>query len=166
MTEEAYNKFADESRVYLRSKLEWTKQEFLLGQYERFDWDQDSGELILSNDGVPKVIAKIQFVGSYSEKSETWLWSWDNTSVLEHIKQDMLEVKKYGEKYGINKLSEPYWMADVIDAWEMTAIAAYILQAKGAYRSPNSDKSGFTFMVFTDIQWANKAVDTTTKAAP
>lgn len=166
MTEEEYEKFADESRMYLRSKIEWTKKEFLLGEYERYDWDQDRGELVFSDGGVPKVIAKIQFVGSYSEKSGTWLWSWDNSSVLDHIKQDMLEVRKYGEKHNISKLSDSYWKADEVDAWEMTAIAANILQAKGAYRSPDSDKPGFTFMVFTDIKWANKAVDTTPTAEP
>ena len=34
----------------------------------------------------------------------------------------------------------------------MTSIAAYLLDAKGAYRTP--DDNGFTFMIFTDVQWA------------
>jgi len=34
----------------------------------------------------------------------------------------------------------------------MTSIAAFLLKARGAYRSPGD--TGFTFMVITDIRWA------------
>ena len=34
----------------------------------------------------------------------------------------------------------------------MTSISAYVLQAKGCYRTP--EETGFTYMVFTSIAWA------------
>jgi hypothetical protein len=39
-----------------------------------------------------------------------------------------------------------------VDGWEMTSVAAFLLKAKGAYRSP--DERGFTFMILTDVRWA------------
>jgi hypothetical protein len=36
--------------------------------------------------------------------------------------------------------------------WQMTAVSAFLLKAKGAYRSP--DERGFTFMILTDVRWA------------
>ena len=67
----------------------------------------------------------------------------------------MLEVKRYGEAHGIEKLTTDTWAAEEVDGWEMTAIAAYVLQAQGAYRSPKSN--GFTFMVFTGLRFAEES---------
>jgi hypothetical protein len=34
----------------------------------------------------------------------------------------------------------------------MTSISAYVLQARGAYRTPRD--GGFTYMIFTAVRWA------------
>lgn len=38
---------------------------------------------------------------------------------------------------------------------EMTSITAYVLRAKGAYRTPR--ENGFTYLVFTGVRWADGA---------
>lgn len=157
MSAEDYSKLVDESNDYLGAVLDAAKIDFKLGSYERYDWDQEKGELVFSDQGVPKVAVKIQFVGSISTKSGTWLWSWDNPSVLENIKKHVQRVRDFGKQHGISKLTTAKWEAEEVDGWEMTAIAAKLLNAKGAYRSPKDD--GFTFMVFTDIEWASKSAD-------
>ena len=153
MSPEDYSKLVDESNEYLRAVLDAAKTDFNLGSYERYDWDQERGELVFSDQGVPKVVAKIQFIGSISTKSGTWLWSWDNATVLDGIKDQMQRVRGFGKEHGISKLTTAKWEAEEVDGWEMTAISAKILKAKGAYRSPDDD--GFTFMVFTDIRWVD-----------
>ena len=153
MSPEEFSELVDESHEYLVSAQDACKRDFQIGDYERYDWNQDSGELVFSHEGIPRVIAGIQFVGSISTTSRTWLWSWDNATVVDSIKDQMQRVRDFGIRYGISKLTEAKWDADEVDGWEMTAIAARILKAKGAYRSPKDD--GFTFMVFTDIRWAD-----------
>jgi hypothetical protein len=46
------------------------------------------------------------------------------------------------------------WPAEESDGWEMAAIASKVLQAKGAYRAPNSSGDGFTFLIIKEIDWA------------
>lgn len=61
-TEEQYDEFVRESYEYLKGVQEAAKQDFALGSYERFDWDQEKGTLTFSDRGVSKVIAHVDFV--------------------------------------------------------------------------------------------------------
>lgn len=141
-----------QSNDYLKSQNDSCAKDFQLDRYDRYDWDQWRGELIFSNDGVPKVVAKIQFVGSVSTKSNTWLWAWDNPSFLEPVKREVLAVKEFGTRHALRKLTSSTWKAEEVDGWEMTGVAARLLESRGAYRSPDED--GFTFMLFSEIAWA------------
>jgi len=90
-------------------------------------------------------------VGSVSDRSNTWMWSWDNPYLLDNVKEEMLKVKAYGEKNGIEKLIQPKWSGNEDDGWAMTAIAARILKAKGAF-SFLSDEM-MIYVVFSDVRW-------------
>jgi hypothetical protein len=98
------------------------------------------------------VVADIQFVGSVSTKTETWLWAWNNRSIDPELCKALLTVREYGEAHGFRHLATPKWAAQEVDGWEMTAIAALLLRAKGAYRS--RDENGYTFMIMTAVRWA------------
>ncbi|SHI61177.1 hypothetical protein SAMN02745181_0496 [Rubritalea squalenifaciens DSM 18772] len=148
-----FDELSKESYEYLQAKQTEAQERFDLGAYERYDWNQEKMQLVWSDAGVPKVVADIQFVGSISTKSNTWLWSWANPTVLDQLSKDMVTVRDFGRTHGLEKLTNEKWPAEEVDGWEMTAIAAKILKAKGAYRSPAND--GFTFMIFTDIQFAD-----------
>jgi len=148
-----FDQLSEDSYEYLQGKQDEAAEKFGIGEYERFDWDQETRQLVWSDGGVPKVVADIQFVGSVSTKSDTWLWSWANSSVLEPLSKEMLKVREFGSTHDLEKLTERKWSADEVDGWEMTAIAAYLLKAHGAYRS--SDENGFTYMVFTDLRFAD-----------
>lgn len=152
MSEVEFKKLSELAYAYLEEQQELSMEKYQLASYERYDWDQEKRELVWSNGGVPKVIADIQFVGSLSTISNTWLWSWANPSVLDQLSQAVLDVQAYGQEHGIKKLIEEKWPADEIDGWEMTAITAYLLKARGAYRSPDED--GFTYLIYTEIRFA------------
>jgi hypothetical protein len=51
----------------------------------------------------------------------------------------MWRVKEFGDENLIEKLSSPKWDASKEDAWEMTAISAYLLKAQGAYSFLSDD---------------------------
>ena len=135
----------------LSEKQEAIMAEYKIGEHERFDWDQENGTLVFSNNGKPAVVAKVQFVGSISTKSDTWLWSWANQTILNNVKDQMHKVREFGISKNYEALVNEKWPGDEVDGWEMTSITSYILGAKGAYRT--SGESGFTYMVITDIQW-------------
>ena len=80
MSDDDYDKLVKESSDYLTVQIKRCKQDYKIGEYERYDYDQEKSELVWSDGGVAKVTAKVQFVGSISTKSDSWLWSWDNAS--------------------------------------------------------------------------------------
>jgi len=127
--------------------------DFQLGRWERYNYDQDAGRLTFSSGGRIEVIADIQIVGSTSSSTGTWLWSWDNDTILPRVRHCIEEVRALGEKRGFPKLTVEKWEGDEYDGWEMTAIAAYVLKADGAYRSPGSN--GALFMILKNVRWAN-----------
>src|SRR6185369_11972463 len=102
-----------------------------------------------SNDGIPAVICSIEFVGSISKVSNTCLWSWANFGLSENVRSLIKKVRDFGEKKGYPRLTTPKWSATEPDGWEMTTIAAFVLDARGVYRTP--DDTGFTFLAITDI---------------
>ncbi len=153
-TKEQYEKFVRDSYEYLNRMQNAAKRDFALGSYERFEWDQANGTLTFSDKEVPKVIAEVEFVGSISNRTKTWLWSWDNASILPSVKEHIAEVRSFGELHGLRELTTANWEATEEDGWAMTAVTARILQAKGAYRSPSNN--GFTFVVFRSLRWASE----------
>jgi hypothetical protein len=148
---ENWSDFVTIAHNLLSEKQDAIMAEYKIGEHERFDWDQESGTLIFSNNGKKAVIAKVQFVGSVSTKSDTWLWSWANSTVLDNVKNQMHKVREFGQSKNYDALINDKWSADEVDGWEMTSITSYVLNAKGAYRT--TDKTGFTYMVITDIYW-------------
>ena len=66
-----YDKFLDEVAKGFRTDAEKLNKQFKLGKYDRWDADQDTGKLVFSDKGKPKVIASFQIAGSYSTYSNT-----------------------------------------------------------------------------------------------
>lgn len=149
-----YTAFAEllaAATAYLQERQDDIQKRFRIGDYERYEWNQGTGELVFSNAGKARVVAEFQFVGSVSTESKTWMWSWANRTNIEPIKHDVRRVRAYGEQHSFRQLASALWPADEADGWQMTAITAYLLRAQGAYRSP--DDSGASFLVMTDIRW-------------
>jgi hypothetical protein len=139
---------------YLNKQQEICDSVYKIGTYQNWFYDQKTGELTFSDNGVKKLIIDYEEVGSVSEVTNTFLWAWDNPHLTEKVKGEIGQVKEYGLKRKFEKLINPKWTADQYDGWEMTAIASYLLQAKGAYRVPTNNDKLFSFMIFKKITWA------------
>jgi hypothetical protein len=137
---------------YLSSCQDRLRQDFEIHRWPRYDWNQETGQLVFSDSGHAKVIADIQFTGSISTISDTWLWSWANDTIDSRLSQSILEVKEYGRAHSIPQLTQAKWRGHEVDGWEMTAISAYLLKAAGGYRTP--DERGFAYMILTAVSWA------------
>ena len=83
-------------------------------------------------------------------KSNTWKWSWDNDTTLDHVKASTRLIKDFGQRSSFPKLTEGHFPSDEIEAWEFSAIAAKLLNGIGVYR-PVSDTGIKIFLVVTEF---------------
>jgi hypothetical protein len=128
---------------------------YKIDDHERWDWDQKTAKLIFSHNGEPQVEADIQFSGTYSTKTDTWMWAWANQSLEESIKASSRDIRAMGQELGLKQLASGKYAATAADGWEMTYILAKHLNAIGLYRTPGDH--GFSYMVVTRAKWVNKS---------
>lgn len=152
--EEVFHDLIRSSFSYLEPKQKIFLDKYKLGEHERWDWYQETGKLVFAHDGKPQVEADIHFSGSYSTKSNTWMWAWANESLDERVKASSRSVRSMGEELGLRQLVAGRWVATEVDGWEMTSVLAKNLNAIGAYRTPSDN--GFTYMAVTKAKWINK----------
>jgi hypothetical protein len=148
-----FQKLLDSSMEELRIKTEAHKA-WGLGTFERWDLDQEDGSLVFSNAEGATAVAPAQIIGSFSTRDNTWLWAWDNPSVVDELKTHALKVKEYGEANGIEQLTARKWTGTEEDAWAMTALAVKLNNAHGAYRGPAGP--AYVFMTFGEVTINNR----------
>lgn len=136
---------------YLNEQQKIVEETYGIHSYENWFYDQETGILTFSNSENQNKIVEIQYeeVGSISKISKTWLWSWANQHLDPKIKTEIEAVKNYGEANFLEPLTKRKWFGDEYDGWEMTAISAYLMKAKGAYRLPLENT--FTFVIYKEI---------------
>jgi hypothetical protein len=141
----------------LEEKNARLKSEFRLGEWQRYDYDIDKGEIVFSDQGAPRVIAQIQIAGTTSSKAGNWLWAWANSHWPAERVTDSKIVRAYGEKHGICDLThesvEDKESLNVL-GWELTSVMARITNALGAYRPPRGEGGGL-YLIYKSVVWAN-----------
>jgi hypothetical protein len=150
MSEQELREFRQAANWFMQKQMEQVQKDFGLAAFQRFDWSPWRGELVFSTGGVPKVVARVQVVGTFSPKGGAWHWAWANPTLPEPVRREVLRVRQYGEERTLLMLMQPKWAAKEADAWQMTAITDKMLDAKGAFKCPGQDLA--TFMVFTEIR--------------
>jgi hypothetical protein len=153
MTAEEFSQFRHESIHSLKRLNEANEREFRISSWPRYDYDFDSGTLSFSQDGITKVLASILVVGTTSQTAGNWLWSWANAHLPDNVSESVKKVRDFGASESIAELAEPYLADDEYLGWAMTAVAAKIMEAKGAYRCPANN--GYIYMIFRDIAFAD-----------
>lgn len=144
MRKQYYSDFAESCVNELQVLQNKFQKRFDIDDYENWFYNQASGLLTFSTDE-SQVNFKYIEVGTFSNKTQTWKWSWDNEHTLNSVKQDMHQVKEFGEQSNYQKLTTGYFESDEVEAWEFTAITAKLLNGIGVYR-PVSDHL-FVFIV-------------------
>ena len=154
MKSEEFIRFRHESAHALVRLNELCNKEFNILSWPRWDYDLDHGTLTFSKQGVPRVIASILVVGTTSNSAGTWLWSWANGYLPENLSGPVKKVREFGLAEGLQDLTEPYAPDDDQFCWDMTAITARLMDAKGAYRCPGDN--GHIYLIYTDIAFAEQ----------
>ena len=151
-----YHEWRHEALHLLQDKNALLSNEFRLGSWPRFDYDLENRQLVFSEDGKPKVIADIQVAGTTSARAGNWLWAWANSDWPPQCVEDAERVCSFGEEHAIAELTSGYVKDDDLNAlgWELTAIAARVCDAAGAYRPPREDGGGL-FLLYRSVRWAS-----------
>jgi len=136
-----YPSWRREAFHLLQEKNARLKTEFRLGEWSRFDYDVDAGVLVFSDDRKPRVVADIQVVGTTSLKTGDWLWAWANSHWPESRTADAKAVRDFGERHGVRELVRESLADENLNAlgWGLTAVAARVTDALGAYRPPRNE---------------------------
>ena len=153
MASEDFREYLTIAHDYLTNQQDICRNKYGLSTYQRWFYDQKTGLLEFFNGDTLKLRISYQEVGTISKVSNTWLWAWANPNLEEGIKTQSLRVKEFGRKENFDRLTKRKWVADEVDGWEMTAIMAYVINAKGAYRMPG--EKVFSFVVFEKIELIN-----------
>jgi hypothetical protein len=137
---------------FLERNAEMTSH-YHFGQWATYVWDMDAATLTFSDKEQPRVVATVEFAGSYARVPKTWMWSWANPSMSGAVTGRMHKVREHGRTHDIVPLYADHWHAPETHAHEMTAVTAYLLGARGAYRVPGSMPGTTVYMVIMDAQW-------------
>ena len=149
----SYDSLVSSAAAYNDDRLAWAHAEWQIGTYERFDFDQTTGLLTFSNAGVPMVYAPSQVVGTHSTVSETWLWAWDNSSILPALLEVALQTRAFGLRHSYSQLTTAKFPASERDSWYLAAIALYLSRSAFLYRCPV--KIGSSFLAVRSLSRAS-----------
>lgn len=119
----------------LKARNEVADQVFNLRQ-SSWALDQTSCAIRFQNPNGTVASAPFQTIGTLNQNDGTWLWAWDNPSIVDAIRQHALAVRAYGEEHGHELLTQRKFPCDEELAWRLTALAAKLGNAQGAYRAP------------------------------
>jgi hypothetical protein len=153
LTREDFEHYRHQAGHDLMDLNEQCENGFRLAEWPRYAYDLETASLVFSRDGVPHVIAKVQLVGTIDGEEKTWRWGWADLSVPDVSTRRMEELRAFGEREGIAELTAEALLNEKYLGWEMTAVAAKVLGAKGAYRCPRAE-GGTAYFVYTEIAFA------------
>jgi hypothetical protein len=131
---ENFNQYKDRCVEEISSLQDEFKKLYDLNSYERWSFDEDFGVFHFESDDGRVLYFKYSLVGSLSENTSTWKWSWDNEHLKPSERRRVDEVKMFGEQNDFTSLITGLLEADEYTGWEMTSISARILNAMGVYR--------------------------------
>jgi hypothetical protein len=146
---EDYDSFVETCVEELKLLQEKFQNDYGLTWYEDWFYNQTTGLLTFSTDE-KELNFRYFDVGSFSEQSKTWKWSWDNETTLDSIKEKARMIREFGQQSNFPKLINGCFPSDEFDAYEFVAIAAKLSGGIGIYR-PVGDNQLKIFLVITEF---------------
>jgi hypothetical protein len=154
MDAEQFAAYRHEAVHQLMELNEGCEKTHRISSWPRWDYNFDAGTLTFSENGVPRVIATIQVIGSTSISGGTWMWAWANESLPAKVTEAVRRVRAFGQAENLAQLTQECLPDDEYLGWGMSAVAAKILRSKGAYRCPG--ENGFVYVVYSSLRFADE----------
>ncbi|MBD2119948.1 DUF6882 domain-containing protein [Trichocoleus sp. FACHB-262] len=123
----------------------------LLGEHTWW-FDMEAGTLEFNE----TLTFPVQILGSESDSSQTWLWSWANAEshIPEQFLQDALELAAFGDRAAIAELKQPQLsLSDEINGHALSMVASGLCQANAYYCAPYAGGALFVLLKQADYRW-------------
>jgi murein L,D-transpeptidase YcbB/YkuD len=123
------------------------QQHFGLGTHARYETDLAAASIrFFDEHDVEQVRADIQVAGTWSPKSETWMWGWENESIPDAATAKLAAVRDAGLQQGVKALVAMVQDCDEDQAWRLAALAVDIVHAQCVYRTGNAGNRAFLLL--------------------
>ena len=135
--------------------VSFDKQLHLANLVGDFDWQFDLQSGVLSF--ADHFHWSAQVLGTESDVSGTWLWSWANeqSGISECLIESSRVLKAFGERHKIPELTEPEVSVKRIDSHMLSLISSGICRANAYYRGPFD--GGAAFLLIQDELFPHNA---------
>lgn len=129
-----FDSLIEQSTDYMNARNNRMSRDYGISSYSSWRADLRHRDIWWCDGDVPKVRAKLTVVGSIAKQTETWLWAWANPSFENIDIGPIHEVREFGEREGLEPLTERKWQyEDEVEGWQMAGIAARLLEADGVF---------------------------------
>ena len=115
------------------------------------EWSADlaAGTISFNANG-QSLTGPVQFIGSYSPSTQTWLWGWANAAMPEHVTSAVVEAAGYGLANDVSALTTPkLHRVDAGLADELAAVAIHLSGAGTLYRGQGG--AAVAYLAFGDL---------------
>ncbi|BDA73358.1 hypothetical protein RIVM261_036310 [Rivularia sp. IAM M-261] len=152
MNKDEFAIFFEESIDNLQRKQEDLKDKYAFGSFPKYCFDQEIGTLQFQDDqDQVQVEALVTPIGSFSYKSETWQWSWANSSILERLRVKSERIKELYTFTGAPIFEASIVKVNEEQAWELSAMAVEYLKSLGCYSMPYEGRQLRNFVSIDEI---------------
>jgi hypothetical protein len=138
--------FLDQALAQLQKQTAQNSTSWGLGEETQWNLDMNAGTLRFGFANGRALDALVQVVGTYNTKDDTFLWGWDHPSVPAPLRRAAQCVHDYGAERNIKQFTARTISCSQDQAWKLTAAAAYLDGATGAYRG--EDHGTWVYMTF------------------
>ena len=130
---EEYIKYASQEYDKMSKAQEIFIKKYEVNLYENWFYDQESELIRLHNMDGSEIYFKYIPVGTYSLRSNTWMWSWHNEDSIEQHKNETIKTKELGKKYSFKYLTDGLIECEQEECWNLTAISKNLIEGIGVY---------------------------------
>ncbi|MCG3266978.1 DUF6882 domain-containing protein [Yoonia sp. I 8.24] len=120
----------------------------------RWDIDPENGLFIKTAPDGRKASGPYAVVGSWNEKTHSWLWSWEmDESWMPHASTvAALRLQERGQKKGWDITAARHLLVNEHETWHLTNLAAKTAGFQGTYRAKVNDLNHHYFII-DQLEW-------------
>jgi hypothetical protein len=154
---ESPRQFIEMSSIALRFLQHHNEVDWGMPEAESFSVDQETGRIVFYFRDGKTVSAPVQIVGTFSQQAGSFMWAAENPSMDESLTRASRSAREWAEANGLAEWSNSSFPSSEAEAWEITAVAARLDGAFGAFRAPTDGP--IVFLVFGDVEAAREQAD-------
>ena len=139
MTNKEFDAFLAKCFQELKNKQDALMGKYNLGKFDSFWFDQIAETIQFKDNENVELEFHVVPVGSWSSKSNSWMWAWANKSLTDELGSKAMKIKELASYTGYNTFEKEAFEADEAMAHELTSMAVHHLNALGMYIVPSDN---------------------------